>query len=196
MNAHVKKVLENAIATKEKVNIIYLGGSKPGSSRSIAPISINNVRVRAKCYSSNSVKYFDIKKIQLPDSSLDSPVHYDDYIEKKYETIHDIFHDFCALYPNTSLTCDYNETSIYIFGYAKKGKRKHKRSISIEYSRRAPDALSFRINANFEMEYYESKTRPWRVSGTRGNAVTYSDLHRAAIAFFKMLSVFSLEYVD
>ncbi|HHY0902000.1 TPA: hypothetical protein ACVYOK_001142 [Salmonella enterica] len=194
MSDHVKEVLQNAIEANGRIDIIYLGGSKPGSSRSIAPISISNDRVRARCYSSNMVKYFDIKKIKLPSSS--PLVRYEDYTEKKYKTTQDVFDDFCALYPNTSLICDYNPTSISIVGYVKNGKRKSKRSISIEYYERDSDALSFRINANSEMEYYKPKNRPWRVSGPLGNAIAYSDLHKAAMEFFKRLSIFTLECID
>ncbi|HBL9997706.1 TPA: hypothetical protein LT059_002186 [Salmonella enterica subsp. enterica serovar Kodjovi] len=194
MSDHVKEVLQNAIEANERVDIIYLGGSKPGSSRSIAPISISNDRVRAKCYSSNMVKYFDIKKIKLPSSS--PLVRYEDYTEKKYKTTQDVFDDFCVLYPDTSLICNYTETNISIFGHVKNGKRKSKRSISIAYYEKEPDTLSFRINANFEMESYEPKTRPWRVSGPLGNTIAYSDLHKAAMEFFKRLSIFTLECVD
>lgn len=194
MSDHVKEVLQNAIEANDRVDIIYLGGSKPGASRSIAPISISNDRVRAKCYSSNMVKYFDIKKIKLPSSA--PAVHYEDYTEKKYKTTQDIFDDFCALYPNTSLICDYTETGISIFGYVKNGNRKSKRSISIEYHERVPDTLSFRIKANFEMEHYKPKTRPWSVDGPLGHSAAYSDLHKAAMEFFKRLSIFALECVD
>ncbi|EAO5053315.1 hypothetical protein FZH48_16935 [Salmonella enterica] len=194
MSDHVKEVLQNAIEANERVDIIYLGGSKPGSSRSIAPISISNDRVRAKCYSSNMVKYFDIKKIKLPSSS--PLVRYEDYTEKKYKTTQDVFDDFCVLYPDTRLICNYTETNISIFGYVKNGKRKSKRSISIEYYEKDPDTLSFRINANFEMESYKPKTRPWHVSGPLGNTIAYSDLHKAAMEFFKRLSIFTLECVD
>lgn len=194
MSDHVKEVLQNAIEANERVDIIYLGGSKPGSSRSIAPISISNDRVRAKCYSSNMVKYFDIKKIKLPSSS--PLVRYEDYTEKKYKTTQDVFDDFCVLYPDTRLICNYTETNISIFGYVKNGKRKSKRSISIEYYEKDPDTLSFRINANFEMESYKPKTRPWHVSGPLRNTIAYSDLHKAAMEFFKRLSIFTLECVD
>ncbi|EKN5823676.1 hypothetical protein PXU46_000005 [Salmonella enterica] len=194
MSDHVKEVLQNAIEANERVDIIYLGGSKPGSSRSIAPISISNDRVRAKCYSSNMVKYFDIKKIKLPSSS--PLVRYEDYTEKKYKTTQDVFDDFCVLYPDTRLICNYTETNISIFGYVKNGKRKSKRSISIEYYEKDPDTLSFRINANFEMESYKPKIRPWHVSGPLGNTIAYSDLHKAAMEFFKRLSIFTLDCVD
>ncbi|HBM0096856.1 TPA: hypothetical protein LT061_003335 [Salmonella enterica subsp. enterica serovar Blitta] len=194
MSDHVKEVLQNAIEDKLVIDIIYLGGSKPGSSRKIAPISISDDRVRARCYSSNAVKYFDIKKIKLPSAA--TLVRYEDYEEKKYKTTQDVFDDFCNLYPNTNLTCCYTEVSISISGYIKNGKRKSKKSISINYYERESDALSFRINANFEMEYYEPKTRPWSVRGPLGNAIAYSSLHKAALEFFKRLSIFALECCD
>ncbi|EBA9765775.1 hypothetical protein CFJ40_26925 [Salmonella enterica] len=194
MSDHVKEVLQNAIEDKLVIDVIYLGGSKPGSSRKIGPISISNDRVRARCYSSNAVKYFDIKKIELPSTS--PLVRYENYEEKKYKTTQDVFDDFCALYPNTNLTCSHTEVSISISGYIKNGNRKSKRSVSIDYHERKPDTLSFRINADFEMEYYEPKTRPWSVSGPSGNSIAYSSLHKAALEFFKRLSIFALECCD
>ncbi|HIB1592654.1 TPA: hypothetical protein ACWV6B_005134 [Salmonella enterica subsp. enterica serovar Muenchen] len=194
MSDHVKEAIQNAIEAKSMIDIIYLGGSKPGSSRSIVPISISNDRVRARCYSSNTVKYFDIKKIELPSAA--TLVRYEDYEEKKYKTTQDIFDDFCNLYPNTNLTCCYTEVSISISGYIKNGKRKSKRSISINYYERELDASSFRINADFEMEHCEPKTRPWSVRGPLGNSIAYSSLHKAALEFFKRLSIFALECCD
>lgn len=61
----VRHRLEYAIGTGELVGIVYHGGSQPGAFREIAPLQINDDKVRARCYMSNAVKVFSLDKIEL-----------------------------------------------------------------------------------------------------------------------------------
>jgi len=49
------------------------GGCKPGAVREIAPISVKNGKVKARCYSSNVVKTFVAKEIEILNSLQNRP---------------------------------------------------------------------------------------------------------------------------
>ncbi|MDA6709672.1 hypothetical protein OSL02_25410, partial [Escherichia coli] len=66
MNQNVRHILLDAIENKKSLTVIYLGGSQPGTLRDISPISISEDKLRARCHSTNAVKFFNIGKIQLP----------------------------------------------------------------------------------------------------------------------------------
>ncbi|MFK3862589.1 hypothetical protein [Pseudoalteromonas rhizosphaerae] len=57
--------IQNAIDTKQKINVIYNGGSMSGQSRVLGPISIKGNKVRAKCYTTNALKTFLMERIQV-----------------------------------------------------------------------------------------------------------------------------------
>ena len=57
--------IREAAEAGEVLRVIYAGGSQPGARREIAPISIQNGKVRARCFSSNAVKTFVIDKIEV-----------------------------------------------------------------------------------------------------------------------------------
>ncbi|KGK41389.1 hypothetical protein LH51_08235 [Nitrincola sp. A-D6] len=63
MNAEMS--LKAAIETGEVLKVRYHGGSQPGTLREIAPISVNDGKVRARCYSSDAVKTFAISKVEI-----------------------------------------------------------------------------------------------------------------------------------
>ena len=66
--------LREAIEDGEVLKIIYHGGSQSGSSRYIAPIKVENGKVRARCYSSKDVKVFYINKLTIIDEDEGSEI--------------------------------------------------------------------------------------------------------------------------
>lgn len=63
--------IQAAIANNENIVISYYGGSKPGAVRTIAPISLKNGKVRAKCFASGKIKVFILDKIKInPDQDI------------------------------------------------------------------------------------------------------------------------------
>lgn len=63
-----EKRLQEAIDDGEELKVIYQGGSQPGSLREIAPISLKNGKVSARCFTSNAVKSFLLEKISIVDA--------------------------------------------------------------------------------------------------------------------------------
>ena len=60
-----EQTLKDAIGTGELINIVYYGGSEPGAARMIAPLSVKQGKVRAKCYKTGQVKEFFLDKIAI-----------------------------------------------------------------------------------------------------------------------------------
>ena len=82
--------ITEATETAEVLDIIYHGGSQPGKTRKIAPISVKNGKVRARCYSSNAVKTFNLEKIELVTGSAEAqtPGWNPNFIDQpKYEVL-------------------------------------------------------------------------------------------------------------
>ena len=66
----IEQRLRQAIQAGEMLTIIYNGGSNPGTSRKIAPISLTGSKLSAHCYASNAVKTFAIDRIVLPEEEV------------------------------------------------------------------------------------------------------------------------------
>lgn len=73
--------LSAAIKSGEVLSLIYHGGSNPGGQREIAPVSVKAGKMRGRCYISNAVKTFDLKKIEI------EGVYYAEAIEPASEVI-------------------------------------------------------------------------------------------------------------
>lgn len=69
------RFLEAAIALAVEIDIIYAGGSHPGSVRRILPISISKGLLKAK--SGGEAKSFKLDLISLPDTFAD--IHFRSY---------------------------------------------------------------------------------------------------------------------
>ena len=53
------------INEEESLDIVYRGGSQPGTVRKIAPTSIKDGKVRAFCYASDAMKLFAVENISV-----------------------------------------------------------------------------------------------------------------------------------
>ncbi|EOO8726807.1 hypothetical protein I5R18_RS00010 [Escherichia coli] len=96
MNENVRHILLDAIENKKSLTVIYLGGSQPGTLRDISPISISEDKLRARCHSTDAVKFFNIGKIQLPSDSSMITVPYGSLDLKVYETMRVCMRTFIA----------------------------------------------------------------------------------------------------
>lgn len=146
----IKQTLQNAIGTGELINIIYNGGSEPGKSRMIMPINIEGNKIRARCYTTNTVKSFNIEKITLAQSDQ---INYTGE-HKEPETLLKAIEPFMDEVKTLDWEIEINEFEAGLFIYFKNGNRKKTATVSIIYTN-APDSNG-RI---------EEKSRPWYVHG-------------------------------
>lgn len=67
--------LNAAAKSGEVLDIVYHGGSQPGSQRRVAPISISGNKLWARCFPQNVVKSFSVSKISFPGQNVVVPTH-------------------------------------------------------------------------------------------------------------------------
>lgn len=159
---NLKDVLINAINIGETINIIYHGGSQPGSLRQILPISINDDDVRARCLSTNRVKIFKLSKMELSESSKTQEAYVPGKIEAEPETLKDAFNSYKSIFNKFDwiLTIDDEEAGIY--RKFNNGKIRKTPDVYIQYHEFTYDYTDFDDNDN-EIEYTKPSTKPWYV---------------------------------
>lgn len=69
----VEERLREAAKSNATINIVYHGGSHPGSVRQVIPQRITPTEVSAYCVSSKRLKVFKIAKIEIPPSDSSAP---------------------------------------------------------------------------------------------------------------------------
>lgn len=127
-------VLSEAKETGEVISIIYHGGSKPGTVRNIAVISISGDKYRARCYDTNSVKTFLIDKTEI--LAKDSPeLHHRserDLIDDS-PTLGILFKKIETALISMGWTPEFENNHLALYRSYKNGKRLKRPSAAIYY---------------------------------------------------------------
>lgn len=183
-----EKALQNAIATGEILDVIYLGGSNPGTSRRISPISISNGKVKARCIKSNTVKSFSVSKILLSDEYRTIRVNQSAHHTSKknhFNSLADLLKFSQDTLKGQGWHVIADETSISLHGLFKNGKAKKTADVAIHYEEYAYDYV---IDENGEehLENKRKRKRPWVVRAKSEETKTYGSLERAAETFMKL----------
>ena len=183
----IDEVLQNAIETGEVLDIIYQGGSQPGTSRQISPISISNNKVRARCISSNTVKSFLISKITLPNEGGAQEV------KQRIEGLPKII-NFTSLSEFLEHSQDTlkgqgwhiitDDASISLHGFFKNGKPKKGAELTIHYEEYTYDLVA-REDGEIHKENIRKSQRPWSVRAKTIDSRTYGTLDPATKTFME-----------
>ncbi len=64
----LKQRLQETLGTGEVLNIIYHGGSEPGTARQVLPKRLDGDILRALCLTANRVKGFHLSKVELAET--------------------------------------------------------------------------------------------------------------------------------
>lgn len=169
--------LQRMIEGGEELNIIYHGGSNPGTMRIIIPRSIEADTLKAVDTKYNRVKSFSIKKIEILDEN--NEILKLDFVEDQIERISDLtIEQIYDAYKDTlegfgwqvflgnSVDDNLNNiTFISLHDSFKNGKQKSSPSVCIYKS--------------------ESKHRPFGVNSVRMETRTYSNLNNALKLFLE-----------
>lgn len=76
--------IETAISAHQTIDIVYMGGSKPGAVRRIMPLSVKENILKAKAVESGAMKSFKLDLItQVSDVPEDQPF-------RNYTSLHDL----------------------------------------------------------------------------------------------------------
>lgn len=160
---NLQKRLEDAIGTGELVNIIYHGGSEPGTARMILPIKIEGDKVRARCYISNKVKAFTIEKIEFASDDISDYTGTRQEPDSLEQAISPYLDELKAAGWDIEITSD----SAGLFTFFKNGKRRKTPDLGIYYQK---------PNENDGINH-----RPWYVSGH-----AYKYLSKAILKFMEI----------
>ncbi|WP_350603837.1 hypothetical protein [Pseudoalteromonas sp. SMN1298-MNA-CIBAN-0114] len=189
MNA--EQQIQNAIDTKQKINVIYNGGSMSGQSRVLGPISIKGNKVRAKCYTTNALKTFLIERIQVMAENGEltkdrsSEVSQPPKVEPQ-QTLLDIQNAISPHFPAEQWLIELTESAkdLSIYARFKNGNPKKLPELEVRYEEYRTE---FEINEKTGVleELTIKRTKNWVVRHKKKkSAISYNYLNTAADRFF------------
>jgi hypothetical protein len=190
----VLEVLQSAIRDAATVSIIYNGGSRPGQSRLVIPLSVSTDELVAREPASRLAKTFKLQKVAsaalatgevaanleaVPAPVMLAPVlntfteyaaHFRDFLKKsKFSIVEE-------------------ENYFAIVGSFKNGKPRKTPSVSIQYIDRSIDSVLNFESGEIEEVHHEltGRERPWRVDSARmKEGKSFAQLPKAAELFLQ-----------
>lgn len=170
-----EKIIHEAISTGEVLTIRYHGGSSPGATRQIAPIRImSNGTVQARCFTSDAVKPFFIRKIEILSPQPAKSMTWTGQTPKTVDSASAIDEMWAELEkePPAPETHELVRTANAILVIEKKQKWRidHYRHFSIFYENQSETISQIfdpRTKRTYEERTIHKYSRPWAVHGSR-----------------------------
>ena len=182
--------IQHAIETGEILNIIYHGGSQPGTAREIAPIAIKDDKVRARCLTSNAVKAFIIDKIYFISGDSNSDLKDwapDAQSLQKFESIEDLYHQKSEQLQELGWHIEQTDETLTLHRRFKNGKPLKGWDLEISYNEFTYDLVAG-PNGEFLKENIRKRQRPWSVRATGKDTKSYSNIDKASLLFIDWAS--------
>lgn len=191
MIMEAEKLIQNAIDTKQKINVIYNGGSMSGQSRVLGPISIKGNKVRAKCYTTNALKTFLMERIQVISENGElskdrsSEVSQPPKVEPQ-QTLLDIKNAISSHFPIEQWLIELNENTkdLSIYARFKNGNPKKLPELQVCYEEYRTELVIDDETGDYK-EVTIKRTKNWVVRHKqKKSAISYSYLNTAADRLF------------
>jgi len=178
------QLLEQAIESKDRLTVVYLGGSQPGSVREIAPISIKNGKVRAKCYSSNAIKTFMVAKMQIMDSEgVLTKTNFEIPLQlPAFKNVAEFYEHSYKKLAKLNLHIEVTQDSISLHKLFKNGKPRKGSELSLADEEFTYDT-EIDLAGNIIQSEPRKKVRPWTVRAKGKDTTTLGKLDKAAAKF-------------
>jgi hypothetical protein len=179
--------IREAIEVGEVLKVVYGGGSQPGAMREVAPISIENGKVRARCFTSNAVKLFVIEKITiLQEANSVSAVEWNPDAEQvpRYQLINDLSEKEIDFLLALGWHVESDNNCLSLHRRFKNGKPMKGSDVSIDYEEYAYD-LVVGLDGELHEENRRKRQRPWSVRGKNQDTRSYGSLDKAAGLFLE-----------
>jgi hypothetical protein len=189
--------LVEAIESGEVVKIRYHGGSQPGALREIAPISVTDGKVRARCFESGAIKLFVVDKIQVVDPSSEGERWSQDKVQAaEYLSLSQLLEkqeqSLRGLGWHLEASLDGDEQWITLHRCFKNGKPLKGWDVALTYKKYAYDMVIDWESDDYEVEATPKITgerqRPWSVSAKNETTRSYGSLDKAAVIFSEWAS--------
>lgn len=189
----VEAKLTEAIQAGEILNIVYHGGSQPGKSRKIAPISISNGKVRARCYSSNAVKMFNVEKIEvLSDTNVESN---DEWMVGRgaiphFKTLQQVLDENKNRLKKLGWVVNIDESNLTLHRKFKNGKVLKTKDVQLYYEEYSTFPI-IGLDGEIIEEEVKKRTRPYGVRAKEFNTKTFGVLDNAVPVFLEQAEYLS-----
>lgn len=183
----INEKLQLAIKQGNSIKIKYNGGSQPGTVREILPTTLSGGKLRATCFNSNSVKTFEIHKIEVVDiNNLEENISWDKNFKptQKYKDLDDFFEQESILLQNTGYHINYIKgESISLHKIFKTGKIAVGAELALVFEELISDVVINVFNNELETINTRLREKPWIVRSSKINARSYAKVEKA-IEFF------------
>ena len=175
--------LKEASENGEIVQIIYHGGSQPGTLREIAPISIKSGKGRARCLRSHAVKSFVIEKIVIVDRNKPLDVmEWQPNANKpllQYNSIAELLEKKREFLNRLGWHIQSDEDYVSLHRRSKNGKPLKGSDVSLNYE----EYTYFGDDGEFHADEKRKKIKPWTLRGKNKDTRTYGNFDAAANVF-------------
>ncbi|RZF81281.1 hypothetical protein EXT43_12650 [Pseudoalteromonas sp. CO109Y] len=186
-----ERLILDAIEAKQKINVIYHGGSMSGQPRQLGPISIKGNKLRAKCYKSDAFKTFVIDKIQVITSDGEltekrSPNTHSKLVIEPEQTLLDVSNAIQPHFDDKLWLVELNEDnkSLYIYPRFKNGKPKKSVDLALFYEEYRTELVLNETTDEFE-DIEIKRVKPWLVSCKNKTTTSFGSLNKATAKFFE-----------
>jgi hypothetical protein len=181
----VREEINTVIEKRSTMTIIYDGGSVPGAARAIAPISIHDDILVARCIETNTRKTFKLSKTRLagPDPIEPYPqrVAESNVLQSRTfsEWVSIVLTDISFELSSGKWHIDQGDDHFSIHDFTRYGKPRKAAIVSISFH---PiwNVTEYDMDIDRTVTITKPSLRPWAVSG-----VSYNKLGNAFIAFIK-----------
>lgn len=180
--------LRQAIVAGEVLKIVYEGGSQPGATREIAPMSIHGDKVQAHCYTSNAIKQFRIEKIKILDGNVQAGVptwQPGQATVERYESLSSLLASTRATLVRLGWHIENTEASLSLHRRRKNGTPLKGYDVWLLYEEYAYDSV-LGLDGEIHKENVRKRQRPWTVRGKDQETKSFGALDKAAELFLEL----------
>lgn len=164
----ISEKIRSAIHQKERLFIVYQGGSQSGTVREIAPLQYddNTGHLRARCYNTNAVKIFIDNLIKVIDADDVSNYQITQHRDKAicFSNLEDVYEYYVDTFESMGWGVQYSARpeSLGLHHYFKNGKIKKNPIISIRFSYLIDEEMEC-LDSSLDIldEDIQSSKRPW-----------------------------------
>lgn len=178
--------LQAAADAGEILEIIYNGGSRPGSKRKLGILRVDRDKIRARCYTSKAVKLFFVNKIEIVEDNIKTKAV--DWNENKpkethYTTLEQFRDDKTKSLSSMGWHVKFDDTLISLHRRFKNGSPLKGCDVRLIYEEYVYDEY---WDGGGEMCTEKKKSlRPWIIRGTKKTGRSFGHLNKATALFME-----------
>lgn len=176
-----------AINEKRRIDIVYHGGSQPGTVRQITPASIKDGKVRAFCHTSDAMKLFAVDKISFVDSGEQTDLTaWQPGLQpsRRYAAIGELIEERRESLVNQGWHIENSANCVSLHRVRKNGTPLKGSDVSLDFEEYTHDLVIDEEGAIHE-ENVRKKQRPWTVRAKNKDTRTYGSLDVASELFLE-----------